>query len=161
MDGHGWRVSGAQIQLRDPEQVLRRVARRMPLRAPALIGAVLAAGRQYVMDAVDLTPRSTAAAPGGESSRLAADPRLRFAEQIAAVGALRETHAVPQHAVTLIHCRLGRVVWLAEDLRWSELLRQIATTTGVLLADQLLVTEHGWRARYSHAAGTAPTAVGG
>lgn len=135
------------LRLRDPAALLRRLARRTTLRPPRLIGAVISVSRQYVVDAVDL-PRGP-----GPPSRL----HQQFADAIGAV--LPSRTDAGGYALTLVHCRSGRVVWLPCDLARYELGCRLARARGLRPADQILLTEHGWRTLPTRVAASTPTPV--
>lgn len=148
------------LTLHDPAGVLRRVAQRTPLHPHRLIGAVLSVRRQYVVDAVVLpvpveqpteqTEQSTRRAPAP------VPPSTPLRRLAAAVGSAVPATTPDSHALLLIHCRPGRVVWLPGDLEWYDLGRRLAHSLGLRAADQVLVTEHGWRTRPNRTAGTTP-----
>lgn len=138
-------IGRPQLTLRDPVRLLRRVARHVRLRPHHLVSALVSIGRQYVVGAVGI-PLDVDGRPPSDG-----DPSRGNTVDSAVPRAAR-----PGHALVVVHCRPGRVVWLPADLERFERIIRLAELRGIRAADQLLLTEHGWRTLPGNEAGSAP-----
>lgn len=132
----------------DPATLVRRVGRHVPFEAGRIVLALVRLSRSYVERAgwVD-EPH---------------DDHLTVAELHALVhdtlGPLVPPRRIipPTHAIALVRCRPGRVIWLPSDERWVDAVSFGAGTWGLPVTDTFLVTEHGWRGRVGDVAGRSP-----
>jgi hypothetical protein len=68
----------------------------------------------------------------------------------------KERSSPPTHAVVMVRCRRGRVVWLPADDAWLQALTEESGLQGLPVADAFLVTQHGWRSKAGTTAGQVP-----
>ncbi|MET9020935.1 hypothetical protein ABZV93_13195 [Actinopolymorpha sp. NPDC004070] len=132
---------------RDPAVLLRRLGRHVPFGTDRVLVGVIRLSRGYVERA-----GWCAAAPGP----------IPVADLHAAVLACLKPLAPPRpaipptHAVAMVRCRRGRVVWLPTDDAWVSALTAEAARHRLPVAETFLLTEHGWRCRTGTAAGSVP-----
>ncbi len=62
----------------------------------------------------------------------------------------------PTHAVAMVRCRPGRVVWLPADEAWFTALAAETARLRLPVAEVFLVTEFGWRCYSTNVAGSRP-----
>ena len=113
--------------------------------------ALVRLSRSYVENAAWLaTPTSTGRASVGEArARALVLPALLSV-------ASDEPSVPPTHALAVVRCRRGRVVWLPPDDLWIEALTGESARVRMPVADVFLVTEFGWRCRPGNLAGYQP-----
>ncbi|MEQ4207169.1 hypothetical protein [Actinopolymorpha sp. B9G3] len=151
------------VAQRDPGTLLRRIGRHVPFGRDRVVLAIIRLSRSYVDHAgwIDLPPPSPAASsgrsPAGSSGGTigAAEARTALRGMLATM-APKERPSPPTHAVVMVRCRRGRVVWLPTDDAWLHALTDESGLYGLPVADVFLVTEHGWRCRSGTTAGQLP-----
>ncbi|MFD2080644.1 hypothetical protein SAMN05421678_107178 [Actinopolymorpha cephalotaxi] len=132
---------------RDPATLLRRLGRHVPFGTDRVLVGVIRLSRGYVERAGWF-----AAAPGPVP---AADLHAAVLACLAPLAPPRPT-IPPTHAVAMVRCRRGRVVWLPTDDAWVSALTAEAGRHRLPVAETFLLTEHGWRCRTGTAAGCEP-----
>ncbi|REF37914.1 hypothetical protein DFJ64_3375 [Thermasporomyces composti] len=133
----------------DPRTLLRRVGRHVPFEAGRVILALVRLSRSYVERAgwVD--------EPDDHTLTLA-EVHALVHDALDPLVPPGRTHP-PTHAITVVRCRPGRVIWLPSDERWVDAATFGARTRGLPLTDAFLVSEHGWRTRVSGVADRSPS----
>lgn len=148
------RPSGAEMRRApqgDAAVLLRRISRHVPLETDRLVLALVRLSRCYVDGAAWLaTPPATGKTPVG-----VATVRELIRPALISVAPAEPT-VPPTHAVAMVRCRRGRVVWLPSDDLWTAALTAESARVRMPLADVFLVTEFGWRSRPGNLAGYQP-----
>ena len=137
----------------DPAILLRRINRHVPFDVDRVVLALVRLSRTYVeraawLDSSEPEPRL----PGAEAD-LRARVHAAFLRVWPAGPAIRGGR--PAHAVAMVRCRRGRVVWLPSNDVWLDALADETARRGLPVGEAFLVTEHGWRA-YAGTAGSTP-----
>ncbi len=136
----------------DPATLLRRIRRHVPFDDDRVVLALVRLSRSYVEAAAWLDAPATS--PPVAPAEVVA--RVRSALRPFGPGPHPEGTARPSHAVTMVRCRRGRVVWLPADEIWLDALAAEAARVRLPVAEVFLITEHGWRAQAGSLAASSP-----
>jgi hypothetical protein len=142
-------ITTQSVAQRDPGTLLRRIGRHVPFDRDRVVVALVRLSRTYVDRAgwID-TPSLT--------SDVRVDAARSALRGMLTTIALQERTSPPTHAIAMVRCRPGRVVWLPSDDTWLSALAQECELAGLPVADVFLVTEHGWRCHSGPTAGQLP-----
>ncbi|MGW0230507.1 hypothetical protein ACWDWO_19510 [Actinopolymorpha singaporensis] len=132
---------------RDPATLLRRLGRHVPFGTDRVLVGVVRLSRGYV-ERAGWCAATTAPVP-------AADLHAAVMACLAPLAPPRPA-IPPTHAVAMVRCRRGRVVWLPTDDAWVSALVAEAGRRRLPVVETFLLTEHGWRCRTGTAAGSVP-----
>jgi hypothetical protein len=139
------------VAQRDPGTLLRRIGRHVPFDRDRIVLALVRLSRSYVDRA------SWIDAPAAPSEGSIASPQARaLLRGMLTSMAPDQRVSPPSHAVAMVRCRPGRVVWLPSDEAWLDALARESELSGLPVAEVFLVTEHGWRCHSGPKAGQVP-----
>ncbi|WP_020577630.1 hypothetical protein [Actinopolymorpha alba] len=135
----------------DSATLLRRISRHVPFSSDRVILALIRLSRGYVDRAawLDVPLAGSDGPPDDRQARARVDAALSSITP-------KQRQSPPSHAVALVRCRRGRVVWLPSDDVWLSALASETARHRLPVAEVFLVTEHGWRGYSSTKAGSAP-----
>ncbi|HEY6738027.1 MAG TPA: hypothetical protein VI076_04195 [Actinopolymorphaceae bacterium] len=156
------RSPGRSDPAADPVTLLRRIERHVPLTSGRIVLSLVRLSRMHVVRASWLDPAPetdrdlrAGRALEGHSETL----RTPVREALSPIAATTTRSRPDLHAVVMVRCRRGRVVWLPSDRAWLDALVAESALHGLAVVECYLVTEHGWRCHEARAAGAAPSLV--